>query len=183
LIDIITDGNVQMGTEFIDGILNTKVLTGAITFVRENDNSAKALPFSSMQPTLTNNTGYSWFVIGSGTTPVTYDDYNLENAFSNQIAVNSSSFIGGDIIYHQDSNTFTKTCSYDYQAKEDIVVGEIGVVYNFGTSNTQRCLVYREVLETPISVAIGQYFTVSLTTTVSANSNKPANYSATVTVE
>jgi hypothetical protein len=88
----------------------------------------------------------------------------------------------GDIIYNAENNTYSRTLSYDYQAKEDLTVQEIGVEYCYG-GGSAYCLVYREVLDSPISVTKGQYITVSLTTTVSANSNKPADYSATVTVE
>ena len=123
--------------------------------------------------------GCSWIALGSGNTPVTYDDYTLENRLTtSQIAANSSSGVSSTATYNEESKTWIKTMSYDFQAKTDVTVSEIGVEYY--TANGEYCLVYREVLDTPVSLTTGQYLKVSITTTVSSNPNKPADVSTTV---
>ena len=167
-------------TNFGDGHLNFKDKNGNLQNLNSGYNYT-TLPMSLLNDTeiTYNSSGYSWIVLGSGNTPVTYDDYKLENKLlSSQIVVNGSSRIKGTLIYNEETKTWTKSLSYDFQAKSDVTVSEIGVEYF--TANSKQVLVYREVLDTPVSLTTGQYLRVSITTTVSANPNKPADVSATV---
>ena len=178
-----TGDNIQTGTDFTDGILNVKPLTGIVGAITQNDTGDRAIPFAQMQSSLSNTAGYSWFVVGSGTTPATYDDYKLENPFTTQISWDANSWLLSNFLYDQENNIFLRTGSYSFQAKQDITIGEIGIIYNMGTNDNLRYLVYHKVLETPISVAAGQYCRASLTTTTYANSNKPVDYQASISIE
>ena len=167
-------------TTFGDSHLNAKTIEA---YLREISLTGGYLPMKSLYAsTASQQTGTSWIRLGSGTTPVTYDDYKLENELStSQIAVNSASALVGAAVYDEQTKTWTRTTSYDFQAKSDITVSEIGVVYHLPCRYAyEYCLVYREVLDTPVSLTTGQYLKVSITTTVSANPNKPADVSATV---
>lgn len=169
------------GGTFGDGNLTVKTIEGSRYYISLS--RAGFLPMSRLYPSeRTSDQGYSWVILGSGSAPVTYDDYKLENGLStSQIVGISSSGITGDFVYNEQNKTWTRTLSYDFQAKSDITISEIGVVYHLPLRYMyQYLLVYREVLDTPVSLTTGQYLRVSITTTVSANPNKPADVSATV---
>lgn len=170
-------------TVFGDGHLNYKSINGSMQYVRNVGISSSILPLQRLAPSSVVSHGHSWISLGAGTAPVTYDDYKLENALpTSTIEVSSSSAIIGDPIYDEINKTWTKTMSYDFQAKSDVTVSEIGVYFQMvsNSSTNSTTLVYREVLDTPISLTTGQYLKVTITTTVSANPNKPADVSATV---
>lgn len=171
-------------TVFGDGHLNVKWANGNIHYIKSVGDVYCILPLNRLCASRVANQGHSWVSLGSGTTPVNYDDYKLENELStSQIVVNSSSRVIGDPIYDEINKTWTKTMSYDFQAKSDVTVSEIGVYFQTESTNSGinlYALVYREVLEQPVSLTTGQYLKVSITTTVSANPNKPADVSATV---
>lgn len=178
-LSLVSYSESQIGdtTVFGDGHLNAKLLSGSISYIRGVGSDNSVLPLQVLCSSAYTANGYSWISLGSGTTPVTYDDYKLENELStSQITVNSSSRIIGDPIYDEINKTWTKTMSYDFQAKSDVTVSEIGIKY----FRSDHYLVYREVLEQPVSLTTGQYLKVSITTTVSANPNKPADVSTTV---
>ena len=86
----------------------------------------------------------------------------------------------GTANYNEETKTWTKSYSYDFQAKSDVTVSEIGVCHCPSGYSGASVLVYREVLEQPVSLTTGQYLKVTITTTVSANPNKPADVSAIV---
>ena len=170
-------------TVFGDGHLNVKSINGSMQYVKNIGISSSILPLQRLAPSGVTSHGHSWISLGAGTAPVTYDDYKLENALSTStIAVSSSSAIIGDPIYDEINKTWTKTMSYDFQAKSDVTVSEIGVHFQMvsNSSTDSTTLVYREVLDTPVSLTVGQYLRVSITTTISANPNKPTDVSATV---
>ena len=172
-------------SNFGDGHLNVKDRSGVLKYLRTGSLSYSALPMSVLYYIEGNDynsyKGDSWIVLGSGNTPVTYDDYKLENKLSaSQIQINSSSGVSSTATYNEETKTWTKSRSYDFQIKSDVTVSEIGVEYS--ADNGAQVLVYREVLDTPVSLTAGQYLKVSITTTVSANPNKPANVSASALV-
>lgn len=169
-------------TVFGDGHLNYKSIANSIEYIT-GVGSGWGLPLQRLYPGTQSSEGASWISLGSGNTPVTYDDYKLENELTtSQITVNTSSAIIGTPIYNEQTKTWTKTMSYDFTAKSDVTVSEIGIKFclNSRGYSAHLALVYREVLEQPVSLTAGQYLKVSITTTVSANPNKPADVSATV---
>ena len=164
-------------SNFGDQYLNFKDRTGTLKTL--NSGYGSAFPMAYLFPRENGSSGSSWITLGSGNTSVTYDDYKLENKLTtSQIEAHSSSILSSTATYNEEIKTWTKSMSYDFQAKSDITVSEIGVEYY--TVNGAYCLVYREVLDTPVSLTAGQYLKVTITTTVSANPNKPADVSATV---
>jgi hypothetical protein len=131
-------------------------------------------------------TGSSNLICGAGDTPVTYDDYKLDVAFTtDQVKVLSKFHKELEPIYNESDNSWTFTYTKTFTAKEDIVVKEIGVTSGFyyNSSNQNGALIFRKVLDTPIEVPANANFTLSFTITKSANPNKPANYEATASVE
>lgn len=89
--------------------------------------------------------------VGSGTTAETIDDYCLESQINTLDMISSTgtnsnnpSYIDGYI------NTFTST--FKNSTNDDIIVNEIGIIGKEITYGVEA-LIYREVLETPITIA------------------------------
>ena len=112
-----------------------------------------------------NDYGYSNFVVGSGTTPVSEDDYCLESEITTLKAVavtTSRDYVNATV-------TFTKTMTNT--ASDPIVVSEIGIVFlcqystssGGGSGTAFPVLAYREVLDTPVTVGAGETFAVTIT--------------------
>lgn len=191
-------------TTFGDGFINTKDITGTIRDIyKEYYDYGNPFQYFSLQnnDTAGPNT-CSNLVCGSGNTNclnekgVHYDDYCLASPFTTtQITGVGDTDICADPIYNEDG-TWTFSYSRNFLAKEDLKlneetgvdtrVKEIGVYYgcSYGksTSYYKTTLVYRKVLDTPLSVEKDQQFTLTFTTTISGNPNKPADYEATATV-
>ncbi len=129
--------------------------------------------------------GHSTIVAGNGDTPVTYDDYKLENIFTNT-QVQKISHSVGDVIYNEADNTWEKTYYCVCLAKEDLTVKEIGIyakpTQTTSSSSAYSALVYRKVLDAPVEVPANANFVLSFTVKVSANSSKPADYDATASM-
>ena len=175
---------IQTGTEFADGQINIKNLSGTVKNIAATNQINKCCPFSYMSAVALGqygDQGASWFVIGQGTTKPTYDDYKLESKHTEStFYIDTSSLDEGEFIYDTKNKTYSKTLSYIFRAKIDTTVSEIGIEHFCGGYSNDVYLVYREVLDTPVSLTTNQYLKVSITTTVSANPNKPADVSATV---
>lgn len=177
---------IQTGTEFADGQINVKNLSGAVGKIEAVDLTYKCCPFSYMSAVALDrhgDQGTSWFVIGQGTTKPTYDDYKLESKHTKSaFSIDTSSLNEGEFVYDTKNKTYSKTLSYVFRAKIDTTVSEIGIEHFCGGYSSDVYLVYREVLEQPVSLTTDQYLKVSITTTVSANPNKPADVSASALV-
>ena len=97
-------------------------------------------------------------IVGTGTTPVTSSDYKIENEITKNLICDSISlsynYADGKIYIKK---TMTNTGS------ETITINEIGMTANNCSYDNCQFLVYREVLETPIVVAPGETFTVTIT--------------------
>ena len=133
------------------------------------------LPFS--------DSGYvgSGLICGSGDTPVTYDDYKLATEFtSNDISIVSIKY--SDTTYDEATNSFKRTETKIFAAKQDLIIKEIGFSSGvYSNSSLYETLMFRKVLDEPISVQANSNFELTFTTTVSACANKPAEYEASVT--
>ena len=177
-------------TTFGDGQLTFKDIDGVI----KKFGTIQYANFSQGSVTLAEKgTADLGLVCGSSDVAVTYDDYNLGAKFdSNDIAY--VSYEVTDTTYNEDNETFTRTIKKVFTAKNDITIKEIGFISTgfWGrdtTSNTgvssdwYSALTYREVLETPVAVPKNSNFTLTFTSIVSANPNKPADYTASVIIE
>ena len=182
---------------FGDGHLNVKDLSGNIKqfYIEGSTWGNPWLPFQNMVHSSGSNIipsdtydGTSRIIAGSGSTEVTYDDFRLESAFSNTQVNNATTGITySALVYNEDANTWERTITITIIALQDLVVNEIGIrqgaKIKAGTGGTYQTLVWREVLDEPVPVPADGTFKVSLTISIAANSNKPADYSVTVTAE
>lgn len=120
---------------------------------------------ASYYPAYTSTVGYGLkinLICGSGTTEPALDDYCLESPFTSLIPVGWSSAP----IYENDvitGRTFSKTLQNN--TGDDITVSEIGIVGSNRTSSTamndsNTVLLERTVLDTPVTVANGETFTI-----------------------
>lgn len=105
-------------------------------------------------PFLTNVTfnPYGGILIGTGTTPPTLDDYQMESQIkSGMTASNSRGF-------DENGNPYT-IITLTNSSDKAIKVGEIGVVgsgyYNAGSSGSKHVLLDRTVLDSPITIEPG----------------------------
>lgn len=176
-------------TGFGDGSLCMKTTNGVVGLpTRQGSSENITTPFSRFGISSTDFDAFydvfsACIVAGSGNTQVNYDDYKLDNMFSDsQVAK-----IDGSEIYSEavlENGVWTKTYSVTVLAKEAITVSEIGVLgYCKIPSSDCKLLLYREVLKTPIEVPANSNFVLSFTVKVPTNPNKPANYSASAATE
>ena len=126
-------------------------------------------PFSmaskiSLMTSYSNSSTDALILVGSGTTPVTLDDYVLESL----ITTVSKDSASGNIIYtiDNDSKSLTEKTIIEISVKntgtESIVVSEIGLaqtVYITSASNYTTVLLYREVLDNPVTIAPEEFST------------------------
>ena len=115
-------------------------------------------------------------VVGSGTTPVTDDDYKLDTPITTLTAVSATTSCKTDDTGATLSpTTFTITTTYRNGTEAPITVNEIGIMipvgYKYSGSGTMSnalssCLIYREVLETPVTIEPNQLRTFSIATDV-----------------
>lgn len=127
---------------------------------------------------------YNILVVGSNDTPVSYDDVKI-NLISGLTGVSITDTQG---VLNEDENIFENVLKvvYNNGNNESVIIKEIGVYQGVsGTYATTawQTLLYREVLETPIEVPSGASVTISFTKRVSLNTNQPADYVATASVE
>lgn len=112
----------------------------------------------------TNQTSTSWsnyLVLGTGTTPVTENDYCLENIITSNISKVTSSGVT-TVALDKENRKMTKKISLSYVVKNtgttDITVTEAGVISPWRTtkynSNVKAVLMHREVFE-PVTISAG----------------------------
>ena len=114
-------------------------------------------------------------VVGSGTTPVTDDDYKLDVPITTLTAVSATTSCKSDDAENTLSpTTFTITTTYRNDTEAPVTVNEIGIMipvgykYSGGANPNalSSCLIYREVLETPVTIEPNQLRTFSIATDV-----------------
>lgn len=167
-------------TNFGDGHLTFKDVNAnikKITYYCGSHYEGMRLPFSDSSSVSTG------LICGSGDTPVTYDDYKLATELtSNEISFVSINY--SDTTYDEATNSFKRTVKKIFAAKKDLTIKEIGFAnYVYNGSGQYITLLYRKVLDEPISVQANSNFELTLTTVVSACANKPTEYEASVTTE
>lgn len=134
------------------------------------------LPLTSFEKT--NNTyptkaGSTTLCVGSGSTPVTYDDYKLENQISGLSCVSIGETAS---VLTDDGTAFetTLTVIYSNLNSTSITINEIGCYWTTGGNNEgYTCLVYREVLENSIEVPAQANVVITFKKKVSIYPNKP----------
>lgn len=109
-------------------------------------------------------------VVGSGDTPVTEDDYELDSMITSGITGSVS------ILRTETSNSVSAKLAVTIQnsGNESVTIREIGLIQPVGVANTKGnntstqypCLVERTVLDTPVVIDAGDYETIEYTITV-----------------
>lgn len=100
------------------------------------------------------------FVVGSGATPVTASDYRLEQEIVEGLACDAVTSQVDDTTH---TVTYRKTLRNT--SDDDITIREVGLTGAVTTTMPTRkqVLVYREVLETPVTIAPGDSATLRIT--------------------
>lgn len=128
---------------------------------------------------------YTNLIVGSGDTPVTYNDKLLATLINSANLTNlTESFTNP--VYDETTQTWTREYKKVFCAASDVTIKEIGITKGLycNDGNYQKYfLVYREVLDTPIEVPTGTNVVITFKAIVSANPNKPTDYVATASVE
>lgn len=186
-VPFIADTFLHIGTSenFGDGYLSVKDKDGNIRKLALDEDRYDRFTSVPLRRFLNVASGYGQKTrtirCGSGTTPVTYDDYMLESEFT----ADQTTFVGAESTnenYNAESDCLTRTITYKCFVVSDITIGEIGiydsVYYSVSSATTTgadcSCLMYREVLAEPIQVSANSTYTVSLTITVRGlNPNNP----------
>lgn len=182
------DASGNMGTTQYDVINNIypKATGGNILGLFTQARSAPGLPMTKFTNGLNGLGDITYhdcnLIVGTNNTPVTYDDYTMS-----PISTNDIKNIAHTYEFHEDENTgeIISTYKKTFTAFNDITIKEIGVIQGVQNSSSsyQYVLVYREVLETPIEVPAAANVMITLTKRISPNSNQPADYVATASVE
>lgn len=108
----------------------------------------------------TTNLGNCDFVLGSGDTPETYEDYRVESEILLGLA-GKSHFLNSE-------GNLVLSKTYQNTSEDAVTIREVGFIYIVSSSSTrgdnyQRAvLCSREVLQTPITLESGETVTVSL---------------------
>lgn len=107
---------------------------------------------------------------GSGTTPVTANDYKMESEITTGLT-----YIGVSHNYLIDDGQVIYNLTYKNSGSSEITISELGiscyVIYGQSSQSTSssryagRVLIYHEILDNPLTVLAGETFTVSITET------------------
>lgn len=112
----------------------------------------------------TTQTSYATFLaIGDGDTPFSEDDYTLANRITSGFTL-SADTLEQRASYDNNSGKMIRTIAYTINAVSSITIKELGLfkyVYEAQTSASQ-VLIYRTVLDNPITLAAGESKTIAL---------------------
>ena len=147
---------INNSNAFGDGNINVKRSDGSVAGFVKVYHSNHVLFIAPLSP--------QNICIGTGNTPVTYDDYTL----SGEILDNRKlTYISYKINYDAEGHKVSKTVTYTYTNETDsnITISEWGLFRQWSTNNgssavlfsnsSYNILFYREVLETPITIEPG----------------------------
>ena len=175
----VTDGSVRTDGQATSS--KTGSYCGlAFGYGRKYDNSNNTelmIPSSGLASTQAGGiTDQTTLVVGSGTTPVTDDDYKLDVPITTLTAVSATTSCKTDDTKNTLSpTTFTVSTTYRNATEAPVTVNEIGIMipvgYKYSGSGAipnalSSCLIYREVLETPVTIEPNQLRTFSIATDV-----------------
>lgn len=120
---------------------------------------------SSVPSSLLGSNGAVGLAFGAGTTPATYDDYVLENPITSGLTLVSASGTltqptSYDSVTHHISST--RSFTVNNSSASPITISEFGIYAPY-TDNASCCLIYRDVLATPITLNPSESCIISLT--------------------
>lgn len=125
----------------------------------------------------TNNDYNMGILIGSGSTPATYEDYQLDTLITSGITLVTSTGTLTETAFDSDTHLMTSKRSFtiNNSGGSSVTVSEIGLsigCYSLNSSNHGfQTLVYREVLDEPVTLAPGESMILDI-----ARSGIPYNY-------
>ena len=128
------------------------------------------LPFNSalvFSDTTTGLNSATNLHLGTGTTPAKATDYTMENIITKNVKL-SNSTVTFNTITDEENNTCTKkinlVCSITNTGTNDLNISEIGIsgmfLYGSSSSTRKNVMYFREVLESPITIAPGNMRTL-----------------------
>jgi hypothetical protein len=101
---------------------------------------------------------YPNFVVGSGTTPVTADDYKVEKEIVSGLACEA---VTASVDEATHTVVFRKTLRNT--SEENITISEVGLTGAVRANSTaSQALIYREVLQAPVTIAPGDSATIRM---------------------
>lgn len=163
----------EFGTDtstFGDGHLNIKDITG--TIYKPYTHSQMVVVWNSYLNSTDPKYG---LVLGTGDTPVSYDDFKItvaNNLTAQAHAWSTPVYENGKI-----KTTITRV----FVSSVEQTIKEIGFYSDIWGSNTYKQLcIYREVLETPIVVPANGSIEVTITLYASTNPNEPVQVSTNI---
>lgn len=146
-------------TYFQDGFINLRTTNGKITDVK--------IIYSSEAISSPGIMSEGAICLGDGDTPVTYDDYALSGASISNKLVRISRTKTWD---SENKKWVVKlVCGYENTGTTDIVIKEWGLMHGISSSyivygiNQYITLMFREVLEEPITIPAGESATIHFT--------------------
>lgn len=141
-----------------DGYINFRTTSGALKNISGSTSGDSDLVIC---PTAMGAYG---ICLGNGDTAVTYEDYQL----SGEVVIPNSklALVSTVVTFNATKKCFTRTTIYTYTntGDSDITIKEWGLYNNTGTPSTTKdfsnshanmVLMFREVLDTPITIAAG----------------------------
>lgn len=117
------------------------------------------------------NTNGVFICFGTGTTPVTFEDQNLESRYEN---LKGANFTTGDPVFNEETGKFEVdfSCVVTNSGAEQVTLTEMGVGTKFyysysaanvaglgANSNNNATMLYREILSTPITLEANESIT------------------------
>lgn len=151
------DGNmyINYSGQFGDGSVNVKKANGSIEAMKVNNGSYVSSTLGM---------GKSNICLGTGNTPVTYEDYDLSGDI---VSSKLLTYQSHEFTYDESTHKFKKRVTYTYSntGSTDLVVSEWGLwtssgtyfssAVNFRDNKTYDVLLYREVLDEPLTIPAG----------------------------
>lgn len=130
----------------------------------------KNYPYNQSTGIVTSNTGIG-FAFGTGTTPPTEDDNNLESMITSGLSLSVA--IRKEAI--TDGSRVTFTLTVQNTSANAITINEVGYVQSLDTkssatgtsASTSPCLLDRTVLDTPVTIEAGQSARIDYTISAS----------------
>lgn len=116
-------------------------------------------------------------LVGSGSTPASYEDYQLDELITSGITLVSTTGTLTETAFDNDTHIMTSKRSFtlNNSSGSNITISEIGLsigCYSYNSSNHGfQTLVYREVLDSPVTLAPGESMILDI-----ARSGIPYNY-------
>ena len=138
---------------------------------RNNLKCSTGTPMMSKSPSLATSyspgsSSYAYLLLGKGTTPVTEDDYVMDNLISTGISANGNSMVKS-VECNVENGTLKKNMVLTYNVKNtgttDLTITEAGIMdcIDYSSSNCM-VLLHREVFD-PVTIPVGATRTFTFT--------------------